>query len=951
MMKKTFLMATLVLSIWAGKAEARDYNIVAYGAKADTTQLSTKAVQQAIDDCAKAGGGRVVVPTGQYKIGSIVLKSDVHLYLEQGATLFGSTNLKDYLPMKSDYVSLRTQTSTIQLIYADKVKNVVIDGFGTIDGQGRAFKKLTWNDEGITRPHLIRFIQSQDIIIKDITLKNSGCWMQHYLACDRVRIDGIKVFNRNNYNNDALDIDGCHEVIVRGIMADSDDDGITLKSTSPRLCENIRINDCVLSSHCNAVKLGTETNGGFRNINISGIVVKPSSDQSSQFFGAPSKIGTSALSLEIVDGGVLENVSASDFTIEGTESPIFIRLGNRGRGYKLREAGKALSGTGNDDTITELIPIDHVGRIDGIRLENFQIRNAGRVGCSITGLPGYPVRNVWLSNISIHHQGGIQESDLKAINDSIFNEKEKAYPEATMWGNLPAKGFYLRHTRNIHFDRIEVHTDAPDARPDFVRSDTDGWGDQGDGTYRNPVLNADFSDPDVIRVGTKYYMVASDFHFLGMQVLESDDMINWQYISQIYSRFDEPGWDDNKHYAGGSWAPAIRYHDGLYYVYFCTPEEGLYMSTAKDPHGPWAPLHLVKRVAKWEDPCPFWDEDGQAYLGRSKHGAGPIIVHRMSADGKQLLDDGVTVYEGPIAEGTKFMKRNGYYYLIIPEGGVGTGWQTVLRAKNIYGPYERKIVLEQGSTAINGPHQGALVDTPDGTWWFYHFQETPVLGRVVHLQPVRWQDDWPLMGVDYDGNGIGEPVSEWQKPITSSLHFLPLTNDDFSSSTLGLQWQWNHNPVDTHWGLKERKGWLTLKALPADSLKLCRNMLTQKVMGYQSESTTLLTTSGNCFAGLFCSGKTFRGIGLCKDGIFLESQGKREIIQKGKFERLWVRITNDCQANRHQFSFSIDGIRFIPAGEAFPMRAGYWKGIRVGLFCYGNNGHAAFDSFTQKVCQ
>ena len=950
-MKKTFLMATLVLSIWAGKAEARDYNIVAYGAKADTTQLSTKAVQQAIDDCAKAGGGRVVVPTGQYKIGSIVLKSDVHLYLEQGATLFGSTNLKDYLPMKSDYVSLRTQTSTIQLIYADKVKNVVIDGFGTIDGQGRAFKKLTWNDEGITRPHLIRFIQSQDIIIKDITLKNSGCWMQHYLACDRVRIDGIKVFNRNNYNNDALDIDGCHEVIVRGIMADSDDDGITLKSTSPRLCENIRINDCVLSSHCNAVKLGTETNGGFRNINISGIVVKPSSDQSSQFFGAPSKIGTSALSLEIVDGGVLENVSASDFTIEGTESPIFIRLGNRGRGYKLREAGKALSGTGNDDTITELIPIDHVGRIDGIRLENFQIRNAGRVGCSITGLPGYPVRNVWLSNISIHHQGGIQESDLKAINDSIFNEKEKAYPEATMWGNLPAKGFYLRHTRNIHFDRIEVHTDAPDARPDFVRSDTDGWGDQGDGTYRNPVLNADFSDPDVIRVGKKYYMVASDFHFLGMQVLESDDMTNWQYISQIYSRFDEPGWDENKHYAGGSWAPAIRYHDGLYYVYFCTPEEGLYMSTAKDPHGPWAPLHLVKRVAKWEDPCPFWDEDGQAYLGRSKHGAGPIIVHRMSADGKQLLDDGVTVYEGPIAEGTKFMKRNGYYYLIIPEGGVGTGWQTVLRAKNIYGPYERKIVLEQGSTAINGPHQGALVDTPDGTWWFYHFQETPVLGRVVHLQPVRWQDDWPLMGVDYDGNGIGEPVSEWQKPITSSLHFLPQTNDDFSSSTLGLQWQWNHNPVDTHWGLKERKGWLTLKALPADSLKLCRNMLTQKVMGYQSESTTLLTTSGNCFAGLFCSGKTFRGIGLCKDGIFLESQGKREIIQKGKFERLWVRITNDCQANRHQFSFSIDGIRFIPAGEAFPMRAGYWKGIRVGLFCYGNNGHAAFDSFTQKVCQ
>ena len=962
-MRKTLWMAALILSMSAGKAEARDYNIVAYGAKADTTVLSTKALQQAIDDCTKAGGGRVVVPTGQYKIGSIVLKSDVHLYLEQGATLFGSTDLKDYQPMKSDYVSLRTQTSTIQLIYADKVRNVVIDGFGTIDGRGRAFKKLSWNDEGITRPHLLRFIQSEDVTVKDITLRNSGCWMQHYLACDRVRIDGIKVFNRNNYNNDALDIDGCHEVIVRGMIADSDDDGITLKSTSPRLCENIRISDCVISSHCNAVKLGTETNGGFRNINITGIVVKPSSDQSSQFFGAPSKIGTSALSLEIVDGGVMENVSASDFTVEGTESPIFIRLGNRGRGYQLKphpqtsspngegEAYGGLSGKGNDDTISELIPIDHIGSIDGIRIDNFMVMNAGSVGCSITGLVGHPVRNVWLSNISIHHQGGVKADDLQAIRDSISNEKEKAYPEATMWGNLPAKGFYLRHTRNVHFDRIEVHTEEADARPVIVRCDTEGWGDQGNGTYRNPVLNADFSDPDVIRVGSKYYMVASDFHFLGMQVLESQDMVNWRYISQIYRRFDEPGWDSNQHYAGGSWAPAIRQHDGLFYVYFCTPEEGLYMSTAKDPHGPWAPLHLVKRIEKWEDPCPFWDEDGQAYLGRSKHGAGPIIVHRMSADGRQLLDDGVTVYEGPVAEGTKFLKRNGYYYLIIPEGGVGTGWQTVLRSKNIYGPYERRIVLEKGSTNVNGPHQGALVDTPDGNWWFYHFQETPVLGRVVHLQPVRWQDDWPLMGVDYDGNGIGEPVAEWHKPIASSQAFLPQTDDDFSSSVLGLQWQWNHNPVDTHWSLKEKKGWLTLKSQPADSLKLCRNMLTQKVMGYQSESTTMLTTSGNCYAGLFCSGKTFRGIGLCKEGIFVEAQGQRQVIVKGKMEKLWVRVNNDCLANRHQFSYSTDGLRFVPAGEPFPMRSGYWKGIRVGLFCYGQGGKAVFDSFTQKVVQ
>ncbi len=438
----------LLLSLFAFTAKAADYNIVNYGAVNDTTQLSTAAVQKAIDACSAAGGGRVVVPTGNYKIGTIILKSNVHMHLEQGATLYGSTDLKDYLPMKTDYVSLRTQTETIQLIFADKATNVVIDGFGTIDGRGRSFKKLSWNDEGITRPHLLRFIQSSDITLRDITLKNSGCWMQHYLACDRVKIDGIKVFNRNNYNNDALDLDGCHEVVVSNMFADSDDDAITLKSTSPRLCENIRIADCVVSSHCNAIKLGTETNGGFRNINISGIVVKPSYDQKEKFFG--QWIGSSAISLEIVDGGVLENVNVSDITIEGTESPIFVRLGNRARGYK------------------EGVPVTKVGKINGIHLSNIQIRNAGSMGCSITGIPGHEVENVWLNNITIHHKGGVTAADMPKINESIKDEKEKEYPESTMWGNLPAKGFFVRHARNIKFNNIEVITEQPDVREVIV---------------------------------------------------------------------------------------------------------------------------------------------------------------------------------------------------------------------------------------------------------------------------------------------------------------------------------------------------------------------------------------------------------------------------------------------------------------------------------------------------
>jgi polygalacturonase len=447
----TFLPLTL---------SARDFTVIDYGAKNDTTVLSTHALQQAIDACSAAGGGRVVVPAGSYKIGTIILRSNVHLHLEHGATLYGSTDLRDYQRVKSSYQSLRTHTETVQLLYADSVEHVVIDGYGTIDGRGRVFPKLSWNDEGITRPHLLRFIQSRDIVIRDITLRNSGCWMQHYLACDRLRITGIKVFNRNNYNNDALDLDGCHDVIVSDMLADSDDDAITLKSTSPRLCEDITIRNCVVSSHCNAVKLGTETNGGFRNINISGIVVKPSADQREKFFG--QWIGTSALSLEIVDGGVMENVIVSGLTVTGTESPIFVRLAHRGRGWHYSTADA-----------TKPDSIDTVGSMRGIHINNVRVREAGAYGCSITGLPGHPVEDVVLSNISIHHRGSVSAEQLPSLAKALQDEKTAEYPEATMWGPLPAKGFFVRHARHVRFDRVETVTAAADARPEYVEEDVE----------------------------------------------------------------------------------------------------------------------------------------------------------------------------------------------------------------------------------------------------------------------------------------------------------------------------------------------------------------------------------------------------------------------------------------------------------------------------------------------
>jgi len=484
------------------------------------------------------------------------------------------------------------------------------------------------------------------------------------------------------------------------------------------------------------------------------------------------------------------------------------------------------------------------------------------------------------------------------------------------------------------------------------------WGDQGDGTFKNPILNADYSDPDVIRVGNSYYMVCSDFHYIGMQVLESDDMVNWKIISQVYNRFDFPGWNENKRYAGGSWAPSIRYHEGKFWVYFCTYQEGLFMSNAQNPAGPWSPLTCLKAVEKWEDPCPFWDEDGKAYLGRSQWRAGPIILHRMSADGTALLDTGKTIYTGPVAEGTKFYKKDGYYYLSIPEGGVGTGWQTILRATNIYGPYEKKVVLEQGKTSVNGPHQGALVDTPEGTWWFYHFQSTEPLGRVVHLEPVRWENGWPMIGVDQDSNGIGEPVRTWTKPLKSPIASYPQTSDDFTSSKLGLQWQFNHNPANEAWSLMERKGWLTLHALKATQLREARNMFTQKVMGYSGEVITELDIrklAEGQRAGLFCLGNLFNGIGVFhhegKNYLYLENNGVAEKLQPISGSRIFLRVTLDDLNNQHQRSFSLNGKTFITCGQAYALKTGSWKGIRIGLFTYNviaTEGIAYFNDFNYK---
>ncbi|HUO10285.1 MAG TPA: glycoside hydrolase 43 family protein [Phycisphaerae bacterium] len=400
--------------------------------------------------------------------------------------------------------------------------------------------------------------------------------------------------------------------------------------------------------------------------------------------------------------------------------------------------------------------------------------------------------------------------------------------------------------------------------------------DLGNGSYKNPILFADYSDPDVVRVGHDFYLTASSFTcFPGLPILHSKDLVNWTIIGHAITKYPLPGFEYHRN-GDGVWAPAIRYHDGHFYIYFGDPDNGVFMTKAANPAGPWDPLVLVHAGGKgWIDTCPFWDDDGQAYLihafAGSRSGGLKNILHicRLSPDGTHTLDEGQLVLDGntfkyTTIEGPKLYKRNGYYYIFCPGGGVSTGYQVVARSRNIYGPYESRIVMKQGNTPINGPHQGAWITTtdgPDAQHWFIHFQDDGGFGRITHLQPMAWHDDWPVIGEPMpDDPTCGQPVITWTKPdVGRSFPVeVPQTSDDFTASTPGPQWQWFGN-YDDDWA-SLAPGCLRLNAVSLDKpLTLFQrpNLLTQKLPADHFTVTAKLDTSHlapNESAGLLITG-------------------------------------------------------------------------------------------------
>ncbi|SPE26868.1 putative beta-xylosidase [Candidatus Sulfotelmatomonas gaucii] len=468
--------------------------------------------------------------------------------------------------------------------------------------------------------------------------------------------------------------------------------------------------------------------------------------------------------------------------------------------------------------------------------------------------------------------------------------------------------------------------------------------------YHNPILFADYSDPDVIREGANYYLIASTFHFVpGIPILQSTDLVHWTIEGHVVKRLNmDPRYSmiGGNRYGKGVWAPAIRKHDGLFYVYFPTPSEGIFVSTAPKITGPWSTPEVVMAQAGLEDPCPFWDDDGKAYLIHSRTGAGPLILHRMSPDGKHVLDNGNVIVNDPVhlpvLEGPKLYKRGGYYYIFAPIGGVSGGSQVVLRSRQIYGPYDYRVVLAQGSTGINGPHQGAYVETPNRDGWFVHFQSDGAHGRIVHLEPVHWQDDWPEIGADPDDVPIGQPIPSGPIPgdprVPSRQH--PQTSDDFGSPRLAPQWEWNHNPDDAHWSLSARPGYLRLIPMQADGILSARDTLTECMQDNAFEFTVRLDLA-----------KMKQGVhaGLA---MFEQSASGLEVAQSGRERRLSffhlsdrvagplvaqniVELRVNINGDEARYSYSLDdGKTFHALGAETPIRFSWWKGSRPALFAY-----------------
>lgn len=505
--------------------------------------------------------------------------------------------------------------------------------------------------------------------------------------------------------------------------------------------------------------------------------------------------------------------------------------------------------------------------------------------------------------------------------------------------------------------------------------------DEGNGMYWNPVLHADYSDPDVCTVGEDYFLTASSFNCTpGLPILHSKDLVNWKIVNYALKKVEPVEYYNEPRHGKGVWAPSIRFHEGMYYIYWGDPDFGIFMVKTRDPYGEWDAPVLVKAGKGMIDPCPLWDDDGRVYLAHAWAGSrakfnSVLTVCELNKEGTAVISDPVLVFDGNdgvnhTIEGAKFYKRNGFYYLFAPAGGVVSGWQLVMRSKDVYGPYEARIVMAQGKTDINGPHQGGWVDTPAGESWFLHFQDKGAYGRVLHLNPMKWINDWPVIGVDKDGDGCGDPVSRYRKPKTDKTYPIetPVESDEFDTRKLGLQWEWHANYQDV-FGFTTNMGYARIYGHELSphfkNFWEVPNLLMQKFPAEEFTATAKLKVSAKDdgqLSGLIIMGWDYSWIGVEKQGEkFLLKQAVCKDAEQGNLEQvstlavlepsrkfeaglfpnyereIYIRVHVDKGAYC-RFSYSLDGKKFTEAGTLFKARQGKWIGAKVGMFSVTPHG-------------
>lgn len=455
MHKNILLSVGLLLAMLTLRAQT--FNILDYGAKNDTNVLSTDAFNKAIDACNKRGGGKVIVPAGIYKSGTIYLKSNVDLHLEQGAVLYASTDSRDFPgPSKTVYNSYQDNYGWFSLICAEGAGNISVTGSGTIDGNGdRQRRDPKTFPKGVRdgRPRNLLFIACKNVTVEGISLTHAGFWNQHYYNCEDVMVNNIRVFNHGSRNNDGIDIDACRRFVLSNSIIDSDDDGIVIKSSDTAASKDITVTNCIVSSFANAIKCGTESTGGFQNINISDCVIRPSRSTATPAFKTP-RHGITGISLEIVDGGIMNGVSINNMVIQGTECALYVRLGTRNRKH------------------TPAAPAPPVSQMKNVQLSNILAYNTGNYASSVTGVPGARIENIYLSNIRIFNRGNLRPGEYIQDLEKV-KESENGYPQPTVWGNLPCYGLFVRHVKDIEMLNCTLKSEQPDPRPAVIAVDVD----------------------------------------------------------------------------------------------------------------------------------------------------------------------------------------------------------------------------------------------------------------------------------------------------------------------------------------------------------------------------------------------------------------------------------------------------------------------------------------------